>query len=152
MSAYSALLFVHIVCAVIWVGGAFALQVLAFLVSRTGDQLELARLMRYFELIGSRVFVPVATLLFIAGVAMTLQAWSFGRTWIAVSVALWVLSAVAGAIYLGPRAKRVGELFDAEGPSSETGRALMNRLFLVSRLELVSFAIIIALMVFKPGS
>ena len=100
MSAYSALLFIHIVCAVIWVGGAFALQVLAFLVSRTGDQLELARLLRYFELIGSRVFVPVATLLFIAGVAMTLQAWSFGNTWIAVSVALWVLSAVAGAIYL----------------------------------------------------
>jgi hypothetical protein len=28
----------------------------------------------------------------------------------------------------------------------------MNRLFLVSRLELLSFAIIVALMVFKPGS
>jgi uncharacterized membrane protein len=151
MSAYSVLLFIHIVCAVIWVGGAFALQLLAFLVSRTGDQLELARLMRYFELIGSRVFVPVATLLFIAGAVMTLQAWSFGKTWIAVSVALWVLSAVAGAVYLGPRAKRVGELFNAEGPSSAAGQALMNRLFLVSRLELVSFAIIIALMVFKPG-
>ena len=152
MSTYSVLLFVHIVCAVIWVGGAFAIQLLAFLVSRTGDQLELVRLMRYFELIGSRVFVPVATLLFIAGTAMTLQAWSFGRTWIAVSVALWVLSAVAGALYLGPRAKRVGNLFTAEGPSSEAGQALMSRLFLVSRLELVSFAIIIALMVFKPGS
>jgi uncharacterized membrane protein len=152
MSAYSVLLFVHVVCAIIWVGGAFALQLLAFLVSRTGDQLELARLLRYFELIGSRVFVPVATLLFVAGAAMTLQAWSFGRTWIAVSVTLWVLSAVAGAAYLGPRAKRVGDLFNAEGPSSEAGRALMDRLFLVSRLELVSFAIIIALMVFKPGS
>jgi uncharacterized membrane protein len=152
MSTYSVLLFVHIVCAVIWVGGAFALQLLALLVSRTGDQSELTRLLRYFELIGSRVFVPVAILLFIAGAAMTLQAWSFGKTWIAVSVALWVLSAVAGALYLGPRAKRVGELFDAEGPSSEAGRALMDRLFLVSRLELASFAVIIALMVFKPGS
>jgi uncharacterized membrane protein len=152
MSTYSVLLFVHIVCAVIWVGGAFALQLLAVLVSRTGDQVELARLMHYFERIGSRVFVPVATLLFIAGAAMTLQAWSFGKTWIALSVALWVLSAVAGAIYLGPRAKRVGELFDAEGPSSVAGRALMDRLFLVSRLELASFAIVIALMVFKPGT
>ena len=28
----------------------------------------------------------------------------------------------------------------------------MSRVFLVSRLELVSFAIIIALMVFKPGT
>ena len=112
---YTALLFVHIVCAVIWVGGAFSLQLLAVLVGRTGDPAELARLMGYFERIGSRVFVPVATLLFIAGAAMTLQAWCFGKTWIALSVALWVLSAVAGAIYLGPRAKRVGELFDCRG-------------------------------------
>ena len=96
--------------------------------------------MGYFERIGSRVFVPVATLLFIAGVAMTLQAWSFGKTWIALAVVLWILSAVAGAIYLGPRAKRVGELFDAEGPTSEAGRALTNRIyFLVSRLELLQF-------------
>ena len=86
---YTALLFVHIVCAVIWVGGAFTIQLLAVLVGRSGDPAELARLMRYFELVGSRVFVPVATLLFIAGAAMTLQAWSFGKTWIAVSVALW---------------------------------------------------------------
>ena len=70
---YTALLFVHVVCAVIWVGGAFTIQLLAVLVSRSGDPAELARLMRYFELIGSRVFVPVATLLFIAGAAMTLQ-------------------------------------------------------------------------------
>lgn len=149
---YAALLFVHIVCAVIWVGGAFSLQLLAVLVSRSGEPAELARLMRYFELIGSRVFVPVALLLFIAGAAMTLQAWSFGRTWIALAVALWILSAVAGAAYLGPRAKRVGHIFDTEGPTSEAGRALMNRLFLVSRLELLSFAVVIALMVFKPGT
>ena len=91
-----------------------------------GDPAELARLLGYFERIGSRVFVPVATLLFIAGAAMTLQAWSFGKTWIVLAVALWVLSAVAGAIYLGPNAKRVGELFDAEGPTSDAGRALMK--------------------------
>jgi hypothetical protein len=43
-------------------------------------------------------------------------------------------------------------LFDAEGPSSVAARQLIGRLFLVTRLELVSFAVIIALMVFKPGS
>ena len=147
---YTALLFVHIVCAVIWVGGAFTIQLLAILASRSPDPLELPRLARSAELIGTKVFIPVATLLFIAGVAMTLQAWSFGKLWIAVSVALWVASAVMGAIYLGPRAKRVGELFEAEGPTSETGRALLDRVFLVSRLELLSFAIVVALMVFKP--
>jgi uncharacterized membrane protein len=149
---YTALLFVHIVCAVIWVGGAFTLQLLAVLANRSTDPSDLPRFARNSEIIGTRVFIPVATLLFIAGVAMTLQAWSFGRAWIAVSVTLWVLSAVAGAAYLGPRAKRVSELFEAEGPTSEAGRSLLNRVFLVSRLELLSFAIVIAMMVFKPGT
>jgi uncharacterized membrane protein len=149
---YQLLLYVHIGCAVIWVGGAIYAQILAVRVSRSGDEAELPGLARHMEFIGSRVFVPVALLLFAAGAAMTLQAWSFGRAWIAASVALWVLSAIAGAVYLGPRVKRVAALFDAEGPTSIAGRELLGRVFLVSRLELLTFAVVIALMVFKPGA
>jgi len=148
---YQLLLYVHIVSSMIWVGGAFAIQAMAVVVSRSDDPMELPRLGRNLEIIGSRVFGPAAIVLFLAGVVMTVQNWSFGRTWIAVSVALWILSAAGGAIYLGPRTKRVVALFDAEGPSSVAARQLIGRLFLVTRLELVSFAIIIALMVFKPG-
>ena len=114
--------------------------------------MELPRLGRNLEIIGSRVFAPAAIALFLAGAVMTVQNFSFGQTWIAVSVGLWILSAAAGAVYLGPRAKRVVALFEAEGPSSVAARQLIGRLFLVTRLELVSFAVIIALMVFKPGS
>jgi uncharacterized membrane protein len=139
------------VCAVIWVGGAFAIQALAVLVSRSDDPMELPRLGRNLEIIGSRVFMPAAVVLFVAGALMTVQQWSFGNTWIAASVALFIVSALSGALYLGPRAKRAAALFDAEGPSSAEARALIGRLFIVTRLELVSFAVIIALMVFKPG-
>jgi uncharacterized membrane protein len=149
---YQLLLYVHIISAVIWVGGAFAIQALAVLASRSGDPSELPRLGRNLEIVGARVFAPAAVVLFLAGAVMTIQKWTFGETWIAVSVGLWILSALAGAIYLGPRAKRVSALFDAEGPSSVAARQLIGRLFLVTRLELVSFAVIIGLMVFKPGS
>jgi len=149
---YQLLLYVHIISAVIWVGGAVTIQLLAVLVSRSDEPEGLARLVRNFEWIGLRVFTPAGVLLFLAGAGMTFQLWSFSQPWIAISVALWLLSALAGALYLGPRAKRVSQLFETEGPGSTDGRALLDRLFLVSRLELVSFAIIIALMVFKPGS
>jgi uncharacterized membrane protein len=149
---YQLLLYIHIVCAVIWVGGALYAQLLALRVARSPDPSELPHLARHIEFIGTRVFLPAAVLLFVAGSAMTLQRWSVGQTWIAVSVALWVLSAVVGAVYLGPRVKRAAQLFETEGPTSQAGRELINRLFLVSRLELIGFAVIIALMTFKPGA
>jgi uncharacterized membrane protein len=149
---YQLFLFVHVICAVIWVGGAVYAQLLALRVTRSPDPSELPHLAHHIEYIGARVFLPAALLLLVSGSAMTLQAWSFGQTWIAVSVALWVLSAVVGAVYLGPRVKRAAELFESEGPTSQVGRELINRLFVVSRLELIGFAVIIALMTFKPGS
>jgi uncharacterized membrane protein len=149
---YQLLLYVHIICAVIWVGGAVYAQLLGLRVARSTDPSELPHLARHVEFIGSRVFSPAALLLFISGAVMTMQAWAFGQAWIAISVALWVISALVGAVYLGPRVKRAAELFEAEGPTSEAGRALIDRMFLVTRLELVGFAIVIALMTFKPGA
>jgi len=148
---YQLLLFVHIVCAVTWVGGAFFAQLLAIRVSRSDDPTEIPRLARHFEALGTWVFIPAAGLLLLSGLVMTAQAWSFGQGWIVVSMALWLLSAVAGAAYVAPRAKQAADLFETEGPTSPAAMRLTQRLFLVSRLELVSFAVVIALMVFKPG-
>lgn len=147
---YQAFVYVHVVCAVIWVGGAVALQGLAFLVSRSDDPAEVPRIARYMETLGTRLFMPAAGLLFLAGVVMTIQRWSFGDLWIAIAIALWIVSALAGSLYLGPSAKRVAALFEAEGPASDAARQILGRMFVVSRLEVLSFAIIIALMVFKP--
>lgn len=149
---YQLLLFVHIVSAVIWVGGAFAAQALAWMISRSDDPLEMPRFGRRLETLGTYVFMPVAVVLFIAGAWMTVLRWSFDQPWVAVAIGLWVLSAVAGAVYLGPNAKRAAALFETEGAGSAAARRLVQRMFVVSRLELVSFAVIIVLMVFKPGS
>ncbi len=149
---YQLFLYVHIVSAVIWVGGSFYVQLLALRASRSDDPGELPRLGRNVEYLGTRVFIPASLLLLASGAVMTVQAWRFEQFWIAAAIALWVLSAVAGSVYLAPRSKRAAELFETEGPMSAAGRALTNRVFLVSRLELVSFAVIIGLMVFKPGA
>jgi uncharacterized membrane protein len=148
---YQLLVYLHILGGVLWVGGAVYGQVLAISVNRASDPTDLPRMVGHIEAVATRVFVPASLLVIITGVVMTLQAWSFGQLWIAVAVALWVLSAAAG-LYVGPGIKRTRELFDAEGPESAAARALLQRLFLVSRLELLSFAVIIALMVFKPGA
>lgn len=149
---YQLVLYVHILSGVIWVGGAVYAQLLAYRVSRSDDPAELPIVARHLAFLGRPVFMPAALLIIVTGVIMTLQAWSFGQLWIAVAVALWVLSALIGGAYVGPRIAKIGDVFDKEGPESPAGRAILERVFLVSRLELVSFAVIIAMMVFKPGS
>jgi uncharacterized membrane protein len=149
---YQLLVFLHILGGVTWVGGAFYAQVLAVRVSHSDDPTELPRMARHLEVLGLRLFMPASLIVIVTGVVMTIQQWSFGQLWIALAVGLWVLSAALGAIYVGPRIGKVGALFEAEGPSSEAARGVLQRLFLVSRLELVSFAVILALMVFKPGA
>lgn len=147
---YQVLVYIHIVSAIIWVGGAFFSQLLVARAARSTDPTDLPKLGHQISFLGMRVFLPASIVLFIAGVVMVAQQWSFGQLWISVSMGLWIVSALTGALYLGPRSKKVAELFEAEGPSSPAARALLGRLFLVSRLELVAFAVIIALMVFKP--
>jgi uncharacterized membrane protein len=149
---YHLLLYVHILSAVVWVGGAFYVQLLSMRMQHSDDPAELPRLGRHVEALGNRAFVPAAALILLTGAVMTVRSWSFGQIWIAASIALWLLSAVGGAAYLAPNAKRAVALFEAQGPESRAGRQLLERLFLVSRAELVSFAVIIGLMVFKPGA
>jgi len=149
---YELVKYIHILCAVTWVGGAFYAQILALQVAKSSDPADLPKLGRHIEFIGTRVFLPASILLFIAGVILTTQRWAFQQTWISIAIVLWLFSALVGSLYLGPRSKRVSELFEADGPTSVAGRALLARLFLVSRLELVSFLVVIALMVAKPGA
>ena len=144
--------YVHVLAAITWVGGAFYAQMLALQVQRSTDPDDIPKLGRNAEAIGTRVFLPSAIILFIAGAILVAQRWSFSQAWVSIAIALWLASVLAGALYLGPRSKRIGELFAIEGPSSVAARALLARLFLVSRLELVSFAVIVFLMVVKPGT
>ena len=149
---YELVLYAHILGAVIWVGGAVSIQLMALRAGRADDATEVPRLLRHFEALGRWLYLPASLVILLTGAFMAIQRWSLGQPWIAVAIGLWVLSAVAGAAYLSPRAKRAAALYESEGPMSPAARAITQRLFLVSRLELVSFAVIIGLMVFKPGS
>lgn len=149
--AYNAIKYVHVISAVIWVGGAFLAQILAIRAQRSTDPSELPRLGAALGEVGMKVFLPASVILFIAGAILTIQRWAFSDAWISIAIILWLLSAVTGAVYLGPQSARIGKLFASEGPASMKARAALTRVFIVSRLELSSFALIVFLMIFKPA-
>jgi len=147
---YDWLLFFHILCAIVWVGGAIALQIIGIRVFRRGPAASYA-LLADFEFVGTRVFMPASILLLGLGIWMVaIGPWSFGQTWILLAFAMFAYSFVSGAFFLGPQLKKTKEVADEKGADSAEVGELTRRLFLVSRVELVFLVLIVADMVLKP--
>ena len=148
---YELVVYVHILSAIAWVGGAFFLNLLGARVARSSDPAELPKLGRHIEWFGLRYFMPVSIIVFVAGVILTASRWEFSQTWISIAMLLWLVSLLTGALYIGPRSKKVAELFEQQGATSLVARAASARLFLIARIDIAIFLVIVALMVWKPG-
>jgi uncharacterized membrane protein len=153
MSWYEFLLFVHIATAAIWVGGGAMLQVVALRAIRASDPSRLAHLGQDVEWIGQRVLVPAAALAVVSGVLLVIDSdfWGFGDDWIVIGIVLFAVTFLAGALYFGPEAGRVGKLAEAEGPTSPAVLAKLQRLLALTRADLMLLFLIIFDMAVKPS-
>jgi uncharacterized membrane protein len=149
---YRFIVYIHILAAIAWVGGALAINLLGTRVARSGDPDELPRLGRQIEWLGLRYFLPISIITFVAGVILVSQRWSFSQTWISIAMLLWLVSVLLGALYIGPRSRKVAEMFETLGHTSTDARAASSRLFMVARIDLLIFLVIVGLMVWKPGA
>jgi uncharacterized membrane protein len=148
---YELVVYVHVLSAIAWVGGAFFLNLLGTRVARSSDPAELPKLGRHIEWFGLRYFLPVSITVFVAGVILTAARWEFSQAWISLAMLLWLVSALTGALYIGPRSKKVAELFEQHGATSPVARAASARLFQVARIDIGIFLVVVGLMVWKPG-
>ena len=154
MDAETWLHFLHVLTAMVWVGGSLALQVVGTRISRGSGPEQMHAMAGHFEFVGMRVFTPASLAVLITGIWMTVseEEWGFDQFWVLAALAMFAFSFLSGALYLGPQLGRAKKIWDAEGPTSEAGAAIMRRLFIVSRIELVLLFLIVYDMVFKPFS
>lgn len=153
MSSYELLLFVHILAAVVWIGGAASLQVLAIRAERSPDGGRVANIATEAEWVGSRIFLPASIVLLLAGIGLTLEGdWGFTTLWVLLGLIAYGLSALTGSLFLGPESGRIGKMIAEVGPQDPEVIARIKRIFLVSRIELVVLLFIVFDMTVKPGS
>jgi uncharacterized membrane protein len=149
---YEFLLFVHIAMAAIWVGGGTMLQFVALRTLRAADPVRLADFARDVEWIGNRVLVPASGLAVISGVWLVIDSdvWGFGDDWIVIGLILFAVTFLAGALFFGPEAGRLGKLMDAEGPTSPVVQLRLQRLLALTRADLMVLFLILFDMSTKP--
>jgi uncharacterized membrane protein len=147
---YDWLKFGHILMAIVWVGGAITMQLLASRVQRVGTRTQLVEMTGHIEFVATRLFIPASLILLVLGIWMVSLRWSFGQTWVILGIAMFLYSFLSGSLYLSPQMRKVKTVVERAGPDSDEVAVLAGRIFLVSRIELVFLVLIVLDMVLKP--
>jgi uncharacterized membrane protein len=152
MSYFEFLLFGHLIAAMVWLGGDLMLQMF-YLRARVAGPAAVAQFAKDVEWIGLRVLNTASLLVVIFGVLMVIDAefYDFSQFWISAALAMFLLSAVTGAAFLGPETGRIGALSDEKGPEHPEVLARINRVVVISRIEFFLLVLIVLDMVLKPG-
>jgi uncharacterized membrane protein len=148
---YDWLLFLHILAAMVWVGGAAALTVLGTHVVRRGDPDAVARFIGSLRVVGPAVLAPAVAALLGFGIWLVIDsdAWDFGQTWIVLALAVFAAAFVVGAAFQSRAAIR-GERAAAAGDHSEA-LSQLHRWAWGMGLILVLLVVATWDMVIKPG-
>lgn len=150
MDPYLLLKFVHVVGAILWVGGASILTLLVVLLDRRGDDAATLTGVSYVALLGNRVFLPLSLLVILTGLGLAwLGGWGFAA-WTVLATGIVVATAVLGGAVLGPTTEKAVKVWREEGDLAQA-LGLGRRVLRLVKADLGGQFAIIALMVLKPG-
>jgi uncharacterized membrane protein len=152
-SWYFAFKTVHVVGAVVWIGGGLLLTILALIAERRNDPVEMATIARQAAYVGERVFVPASLVVLVMGIAMMLNTdWGWGHFWIVFGLLGFASTFTIGIGFLSPLAKRIVAAMEESGPHSPEAQALITRILLIARVDTAILLLVIVDMVAKPFS
>ncbi len=151
-AGYRTLLALHIITAMVWVGGGVLLTLQAERARRARDEDEYVKVAMGAEFWGTRVFIPSSIVLLACGLGMvSIGHVGFGKPFVDVGLAGWALSFLIGSAFLGPQSGKVKELLGADGSITPLVVGRVNRILWVARADLVILLAVVVNMAVKPG-
>ncbi len=98
---YDWLLFLHVLAAMVWIGGGVMLAAIATRVLRDPDPAAVGRFTASLRVLGPLVLAPatVAVLGLGIGLVVDSDAWDFGQLWLQLGLALFAAAFLIGAVW-----------------------------------------------------
>ena len=148
---YEWLKLLHILAAMIWLGGLVAVGALAIQTLRSGEADAIARFVGSLGVIGPLVFMPAMLVVIGLGIWLVLDndAWELSQTWIWLALVLFGAAFLVGAIFQS-RAALGAQRAVAGADNLETARQL-RRWSRGMGVIIVLLVVITWDMVIKPG-
>lgn len=152
MTWYELWLFLHVTAAIVWVGGATAIQVFGIRTKQAADPAKTAFFAGNVAFTVTWIFLPAALVIILSGIGLTRTGnWDWGEPFIVGGLLLWAIVSLVAFGFLGREIGKAGARLAAEGPSPALGLRMRNLVWL-SRVLLGILLLIVFLMTVKPGT
>jgi uncharacterized membrane protein len=151
MDWYSIVKFLHVIMALIWVGGGFAMMVNGTLADRAGDDEATMRAIRLSSDLGGLLMMPASLLTLVSGLAMCWFWIGFADLWITIGLAGYAATFLIGVLIFKPTSERLAAMVERDGitPAAlSDGRGMMK----IARFDYSVMLVVVADMVLKPTS
>lgn len=135
---------IHILAAVFWVGGAFALNVAMALAGPQPDPGPKLAAFRLADFLGVKVFLPLALIVLASGIWLTEEYYAWDLLWIQLGLVGLITAISIGLFYLAPKAGQAARAIEeSAGPPPPGTR---NWVPIVGRLNLLLVTAIVVIM------
>ncbi|MGZ4152700.1 MAG: DUF2269 family protein [Actinomycetota bacterium] len=142
---------VHVLFAVIWVGGGVSIMIHAIRAQTMNDSGGIVTVAKQAAFMGEKVFAPVGLVTFLMGIAMMINtSWGWGHFWIVAGLIGYASTFIVGIAILSPMAKKVDESAEKNGPTHPETLALIQRILLIARFDVAVLMLVVLDMVTKP--
>ena len=151
---YDFLLTVHVLAAILWVGGAVTLHILMRRTLRLPDRRAQHERFTELEWLGERFYPAFSLLLLIAGILLVTRdegGFEFEDTFIQIGLTGWVISFLIGIGFYGREGKKRAGIVETEGADSPAVASSFRRTAMVNSFELLILLLVVIDMTTKPG-
>jgi uncharacterized membrane protein len=145
------LLTLHVLAAVIWVGGSVLLLALGYYL-RGHDLGTRVEYTRWTEWLGPRIFAPMSIIVIVAGHLLVNEiGYDFDQTWLMLGQAGWLLSFLIGIGFYPREGKKREKLIEQHGAEHASVAASINRVLTVATIDTLIVVLVVIDMTTKPG-
>jgi len=149
MSVREVYLLLHILSAMVWMGGSVMTHIFGARAERSGDP---ARTLGFAKdaAVAGRVLTVAGVSAGVWGILLVLDAdvYDWEQAWIVIGIFGVLVGALLGARFFAPQTRKL--IVQLESGASEAA-ATLRRIKLVGRVELIVLAVVLWAMVTKPG-
>jgi uncharacterized membrane protein len=143
--------FLHVISAILWLGGALIMVILGAVAERARNDSQMVGVVRQVAWLAERVYVPSSISTLVFGLIATWLGGLWSELWVILGLVGIVATIALGVGVLSPRAKKVESEFKAGGESPSVV-ALCREILTIAKFDMVLLYTVVAVMVLKPGA